>query len=98
VSESTPDLPFHEEPQQRDLMAGFSRGRCRKCGAPIYWATTTTGKSTPLDARPVLGFRPVEGRPGVVEPAKVLQSHFATCPDADQHRHPRPSVGEKSAE
>lgn len=65
--------------------------KCRSCGAPIIWAKTQAGKDTPLDAKPLrlaaLG-GDLFGRQitGVVE---GYVSHFATCPNAKQHRKPR---------
>ena len=76
--------------------------RCRACGAPIWWGETETGSKMPLDplARPrgnviriphgrrmvlrVLGQGdlPVVGRP-------AYQSHYASCPYADQMRRAR---------
>lgn len=75
---------------------------CRSCAAEILWAKTVAGKSMPLDAEPhpdgnitlghiggeecaivVTGAEraavQIEGRP-------LYRSHFATCPNADEHR------------
>ena len=61
---------------------------CRSCGAEIVWAVTATGKRMPLDAKPekrvVLEPRDVFGE--IAEVKDTFVSHFATCPDADQHR------------
>lgn len=75
---------------------------CRACGSPIWWGETETGKRMSLDPLPrpmgnvirvpqgkhmvlrVLGRSdlPVVGRP-------AYQSHFVSCPDADQLRRRR---------
>jgi hypothetical protein len=48
---------------------------CRSCGHDIEWVTTeATGRPMPLD-------------PGPDRERRV--SHFATCPQADQHRRGR---------
>lgn len=56
--------------------------RCRSCRAQIIWFKTATGKNMPVDA-------------DTVEPdddeldLERHKSHFATCPNANQHRKPR---------
>jgi hypothetical protein len=70
--------------------------RCRSCQAEIVWAVTENGKRVPLDAvpaeRPSGLFKLV---PRVSDPTplavsvsgeRVYLSHFATCPNAEQHR------------
>lgn len=71
---------------------------CRSCAAPIVWTVTTNGKRMPVDADPIVaprGFRleELDGETitaaftGVPDPQERLyQSHFATCPNSDQHR------------
>lgn len=65
---------------------------CRSCGAPIRWENTVTGRKMPLDAEPVLEvgrgvFSLNEDDLLVAEAARPLfRSHFATCPNADEHR------------
>ena len=56
---------------------------CRSCKAPIVWLKTSRGKNMPADASSV-GVDDV-----LFDPAKHI-SHFATCPNANQHRKPRP--------
>lgn len=52
---------------------------CRSCGKWIIWLRTEAGKRMPVDAE-------------TVEPMEMYfrkdkhTSHFATCPNADQHR------------
>lgn len=74
---------------------------CRSCGARLLWAWTHNGKRIPLDAEPVedgnvqiIGENE-EGEPVVaflrqdalLPPVGPLYvSHFATCPDAQEHR------------
>ena len=71
---------------------------CARCKAPVMWAETErNGKPIPLDPEPVpdgnLGIRD-DGRvyhvaqgQGVLDLGVPLyKTHFATCPDADEHR------------
>lgn len=76
--------------------------RCRSCQAEIRWAKTAAGKSMPLDAEPhlegtvYLGFvggdeiaitvTGAERAAVQIEGRDLFRSHFATCPNADEHR------------
>lgn len=73
------------------------RGRvaaCRSCGAPIIWCLSGNGKTMPVDAVPT-----GEGNVRILADEKTVRaivgpggnrlSHFATCPNAAQHRKPR---------
>lgn len=71
---------------------------CTSCGAAVVWARwSVSGKWTPVDAIPVSsGNLALEaGRVHLYTPddARLQRerytSHFATCPDADEHRAPR---------
>lgn len=73
---------------------------CKSCGAPVTWVLTTKGKRMPLDAVPVAtgnvtvedGYATVHAAIGLfVAPGPRYVSHFATCPQANQHRTPRSS-------
>lgn len=57
---------------------------CKTCGAEILWIRTTTGKMHPIDAKPEKRWvwNAVDGW----DLLETHISHFATCPDADQHR------------
>jgi hypothetical protein len=67
---------------------------CRSCGAEIFWAKTTTGRNIPLDADKVGPLMVPDGNLDfvdsgavmVVGPGGKMRSHFATCPNAAQHR------------
>ena len=68
---------------------------CRSCGAPIIWAETVNGKRMPLDEDPDPAGKftlDEEHNPPVAEYAKpdakgeLFTSHFATCPNAAEHR------------
>ena len=63
--------------------------RCKSCGAPIVWVEMVSGKRMPVDAKPaklvVLDDMP-EPRGSVVD---CWTPHWATCPQADQHRKAR---------
>jgi hypothetical protein len=73
---------------------GRLQTRCRSCGAAIIWAITANGKRMPVDAQPLRGLLQLHDRPDDeaplvrVLPIEVHRSHFATCPQADQHRRP----------
>lgn len=56
--------------------------RCRSCRAQIIWFKTGAGKNMPVDADTVA---PEDDE---LDLTKHI-SHFATCPNADQHRRPR---------
>lgn len=78
---------------------------CRSCKAPVRWAVTDSGTAIPLDAEPVdggnirlAGARVPGGTPrAVIVPdarraefaGELYVAHFATCPDAGQHRRRR---------
>lgn len=56
------------------------RGRCKKCGAPITWLRTNTGK-----------WMPVDDKAGRVNPSELFsveqhKSHFDSCPEAAAFR------------
>lgn len=70
---------------------------CRSCNAPIIWAITENGKRMPLDAEPfalpagLFALDTSSDPPLTVSVAAerrepLYRSHFATCPNADQHR------------
>ncbi len=66
---------------------------CRSCGASVVWGRTPAGKAIPLDAEPVdggnLGIRDdgtVVSSHGFPAGAALYVTHFATCPNAGQHR------------
>lgn len=69
---------------------------CKSCGAAIVWAKTCErGKSMPLDAQMVIGgnVKLTEGVAVVVRPGDGDHvSHFATCPNANKHRKPKPGA------
>lgn len=60
---------------------------CTSCKAPIVWVRTANGRSMPCDPE-VLAVVTDTG-----EIARGRQSHFASCPNADRHRRPRPAEG-----
>jgi len=72
---------------------------CRSCGADMIWTVTRSGKKMPMDAEPSSNgtFELHEMANGEVHaefvPEKdrnadmdLYQSHFSTCPHANQHR------------
>lgn len=62
---------------------GTPQGKCRSCRAAIYWVTTPMGKSMPVDVAVPDGVQPTREKDG-----RGI-SHFATCPQADEHRRPK---------
>lgn len=70
---------------------------CSTCGAPIWWAVTEAGKGIPIDAEPRPDGNMVLGDKGMRPHLPLFDddampryvSHFATCPQADQHRRTR---------
>lgn len=74
--------------------------RCRSCKAPIRWVVmAASNKSMPLDYDPSpagtvridmgSGFGLVVRASAVTPDETLYTSHFATCPNAGQHRRPR---------
>ena len=72
-------------------------GKCKSCGAAIWWVETVNGNMMPLDEKPVDdGNIVVSNGTGYVmhgdlfdEPTVAgprFKSHFATCPNARTHR------------
>ena len=57
---------------------------CRTCGKPIVWARTEQGKAAPFEAKPITVY--VINAAGIAAPLPGHVSHFATCPQAAQHR------------
>ena len=63
--------------------------RCKSCNAEIWWGVTEAGKPMPLDNTSHKGVVAVgtdldgNERVRVVD---VFTSHFATCPNAEEHR------------
>lgn len=59
--------------------------QCKTCQAPIVWMPTKQGKSMPVDAHTV------GDGDQVFDVTRGHISHFATCPQADDHRRERGS-------
>lgn len=62
---------------------------CKSCGASIHWGLTHKGNKVPLDSNHknvyvLLGQNDLGE--DVFELRKGYESHFATCPNASQHR------------
>jgi len=56
---------------------------CKSCGAEIEWGKTGNNKPVPLDMPPEKRYVRMAG---VYLMCDTWLSHFATCPDADEHR------------
>lgn len=61
---------------------------CASCRAPVRWISTASGAAMPIDPEPrkMIVLRPGTEIGDVVD---AFVSHFATCPNASQHRKPR---------
>ncbi len=60
---------------------------CKSCGAPIVWGKTFAGKSVPLDPPEKRYIKLTDGVAfGRLRMVETWLSHFATCPNAGQHR------------
>ena len=60
---------------------GGAAGQCRSCRKLIRWGTTQAGKKMPIDAG-----APLKRVPGVGIEVSTDHVHWATCPNAKQHR------------
>ena len=58
--------------------------RCSSCSAPIVWFVTAAGKRMPVDEATT---QPTDAAHQL--DLKRHKSHFATCPNANQHRRAR---------
>ncbi len=58
-------------------------GQCSSCGALIYWVQTPAGARMPLDRGRETRVCYVDGQWRTLG---AYKSHFATCPNAAQHR------------
>ena len=66
---------------------GTPVSRCRSCHQPMYWAPhPVTGKQHPVSVKHAEAVEPtgIEYGQGI--------SHFADCPNAEQHRRTKPPV------
>ena len=84
--------------------------KCRSCGEEIIWIKMTSGKAMPCDVKPIPYRESFSGGMKLVTPAgDVISgnydgtsdnfayiSHFATCPNADQHRRKKNGREDKS--
>lgn len=66
---------------------------CRSCGAPIIFAVTRSGKRIPIEPNQAGNLELRGGVIAFVTPdinaMGRYQSHFASCPQAGQHRKPK---------
>ncbi len=69
---------------------GTATATCRSCDAPIHWIITAANKRMPVDAAPFEAALPGSDT--------MHQSHFATCPNAAQHRKPAAPTGGASSD
>jgi hypothetical protein len=78
-----------------------ANGTCGTCRAPVVWASTVSGSTMPIDPGidaagnvavtpgnpPRVRYLKTSEEPGAAE--YPMLPHWATCPDAKQHRRPR---------
>lgn len=79
--------------ETRPASSSPSGPRCRSCGAPIQWAKTPSGKMMPVNRAQATdgNLNVIRTSDGLtVQPAEKgtgnAVSHYATCPNATQHR------------
>jgi len=68
--------------------------KCKSCGKEIRWYKTVSGRAMPVDAEPsekgtldISSGVAKTAVKGITLPGTPLHlSHFATCPNAKQHR------------
>ena len=75
------------EPRRKPEMEERVPSRCKSCGAKITWAKTEKGKNIPLDFPGEMRLVVTRGNTAVTQMTYI--SHFATCPNAAEHRKPR---------
>ena len=80
------------------MPSDYTRDECESCSAGIIWTVTTNAAAMPVDFEPADGgnlslqWRAGKVLSSVVKPALAFgrtdlrKSHFATCPNAAQHR------------
>ena len=70
----------------------MDKAKCKSCGADIYWINTTRGNKMPVNAKATTimackgSLTDENSRWDMIS---GHESHFVTCPNADQHRRPR---------
>lgn len=65
----------------------MKKGKCKGCGAEIYWVKTDNGKNMPIDAQPekrIVIQEFMGKRSGKFVDTYI--SHFATCPQAKRFK------------
>lgn len=68
---------------------------CRSCGAKIVWTHTRRGRRMPINATQQVALVALSDPQATFEDLRerlgdeAVVSHFATCPNAAQHRGPR---------
>ena len=72
-------MPGKVENKHEMLRAGYKflgNGQCKSCPAHIEWWQTNNGKKIPFDPLPA-------------DEEATATPHWATCPNADDHRKPK---------
>jgi hypothetical protein len=79
-----------------DCQEEIDLANCKSCGAPIRWIRMTSNKMMPIDAQPSpagtveivdgYGYVVKTKEPSLLPGEERYTSHFATCPNAAQHR------------
>lgn len=64
----------------------MSRAKRKSCGAELVWVVMESGKRMPVDASTIERRIVVNGDRTKGAIRETGLSHFATCPDANQHR------------
>ena len=76
-------------------------GRCKSCSQPVLWCLTKNEKPMPVNPTPILnGNLDLVGDHALyVKPDPAVAryvSHWATCPNADQHRREKAAEKQKA--
>lgn len=70
-------------------------GHCRSCGVAVAWFKTPSGSNLLINLKEFREAWP-HAAPGITFEAEAAKTqllphnHFATCPNADQHRRRKP--------
>ncbi len=62
----------------------MNEAKCSSCGGDIYWVKLDTGAMHPVNRSPQQRIIVADG--DAYRIVAGYRSHFATCPNADQHR------------
>jgi hypothetical protein len=79
-------MPYDRFEMERANYQFTGTSKCRSCSAPVEWWKTTNGSNIPFDPPKVAG-----------DMREEAISHFATCPNAKEHRKSKPAAASTAA-